>query len=172
RPPDKSPMPSATSEEAAAAESWSNPVPDAIGSDPSSRQERPRGRSAVRTLLILTVLAIAVWVRWPRLSDGVWRDEAVSVYIASAPTPAVFWERYETGDYNPPLFNGLLSAWGSAFGFGEKSVKILGFGCGLLALLGIAALAGELFGFAGALAALLAANAHPILVEMSAELRA
>ena len=119
----------------------------------------------------LALLAFSVWSRWPLVVEGMWRDEAAAVYVASSPSVSEFLQRQTATEYTPPLFNAILALYGRVFGFGEEGLKYFAFGLGLLAIGGIAALAGELFGESAALLASLLAVNNPILVGLSAEVR-
>ena len=119
----------------------------------------------------LALLAFSVWSRWPLVVEGMWRDEAAAVYVARSPSVSEFLQRQKAIEYHPPLFNAILALYGGVFGFGEEGLKYFAFGLGLLAIGGIAALAGELFGESAALLASVVAVNNPILVNLSAELR-
>jgi len=116
--------------------------------------------------------AFAWWTRRPLVREGLWTDEAISVYVARAPSASEFLLRNRTSDYTPPLFNVLLAAYGRAAGFDETAVKGFAFAWGLLAAAAGTALAAELGGLlAAAIAGAFLVN-NPILIEMSAEARA
>jgi 4-amino-4-deoxy-L-arabinose transferase-like glycosyltransferase len=117
------------------------------------------------------LLAFLIWSRWPLVVEGLWRDEAAAVYVARSPSVSEFVQRQKTTEYTPPLFNAILALYGEVFGFGEEGLKAFAFGLGLLAICGIAALAGELFGGSAALLASVLAVNNPILVSLSAEVR-
>lgn len=117
------------------------------------------------------LIAFAVWTREPMVREGLWRDEAISVYVASAPSVSELLSRNQVADYNPPLFNLLLAGYLRVAGSGEIALKLFALSLGLLALAGAGALAGEIGGpVAGALAGGLCVN-NPLLIEMSTELR-
>ena len=138
----------------------------------SATSRRRRARSAAAALWFSALLVFAVWTRWPMLREGLWRDEAISVSVATAPSLSELFERNRVSDYNPPLFNLLLAGSIRIFGAGEIPLKVLALGLGLLAIAGVGALAWELGGpLAAALAATFAAN-NPLLIEMSTEIRA
>ncbi len=140
----------------------------AVAREGSSR----RGTAVALTILFSALAAFAIAPRLPMLREGLWRDEAISVSIAAAPTVPGLLARNRVSDYNPPLFNLLLAAETRLFGSGEVSLKLLALSLGLLAAAGTTALAFELGGpFAAALTAALAVN-NPLLIEMSTELRA
>lgn len=104
--------------------------------------------------------------------EGLWRDEAISVYAAAAPSVGELLARNRISDYTPPLFNALLAGYSRVAGAGETSLKLFALALGLLNAAAATALAWELAGpMAGALTAAFAAN-NPILLEMSTELRA
>lgn len=114
----------------------------------------------------------AFWVRRPLLREGLWTDEAISVYVASAPSASEFLARSRTSDYTPPLFNVLLAGFTRLAGSGEAALKAFALGLGLLAAAGTTALAWELGGLGAAMIGAAFAVNNPILFEMSAELRA
>jgi len=116
--------------------------------------------------------AFAIWSRQPLVREGLWTDEAISLYVARAPSVSEFLARNRASDYTPPLFNVLLAGYVRLAGAEETSLKLYALGVGFLAAAGGTALAWELAGpLAAALAAAFLVN-NPILIEMSAELRA
>jgi 4-amino-4-deoxy-L-arabinose transferase-like glycosyltransferase len=122
-------------------------------------------------LWVLALGAFALWSRRPLLREGLWTDEAISVYVAAAPSPSEFLARNQTSDYTPPLFNALLAGYMRLAGSGEAALKAFAMIWGLLALAAAAALAGQVGGpVAAAVAAAWLVN-NPILIDMSAELR-
>jgi hypothetical protein len=129
-------------------------------------------RGAFRfAVLFVSITLLAIWVRLPVLHQGLWEDEATSVFIARAPTIGEFLHRQAAIDYSPPLFNALLAGYGRVFGFGEVPVKTLAIGIGSLACGAIALAAAECFGLAGGIFAGIFAIVHPLLIEMAAEVR-
>ncbi len=106
------------------------------------------------------------------LREGLWRDEAISVSIATAPGLSELLARNRISDYNPPLFNLLLAGYARIFGTGEVPLKLFALALGQHAVAGATALAWELGGpVAAALTAAFAVN-NPLLIEMSMEVRA
>ncbi len=92
--------------------------------------------------------------------------------VASAPSVSELFARNRVSDYNPPLFNLLLSGYTRLFGSGEIPLKLFALGLGLLAVAAATALAWELGGpVAAALTAAFAVH-NPLLIEMSTEIRA
>ena len=115
--------------------------------------------------------AFAIWTRQPLIHEGLWTDEAISVYVARAPSVTEFLARNRTSDYTPPLFNVLLAGYVRLAGTEEIPLKLFALGAGFLAAAAATALAWELAGpLAAALAAAFLVN-NPILIEMSAEVR-
>ena len=116
--------------------------------------------------------AFAIATRMPMVREGLWRDEAISVSIATAPSVSELLARNRVSDYNPPLFNLLLAGYTRLFGSEEIPLKLFALALGLLAAAGATALAWELGGpVAAALTAALTVN-QPLLIEMSTETRA
>jgi len=106
------------------------------------------------------------------MREGLWTDEAISVFVATASSPSEFLVRNRTSDYTPPLFNAILAAYTRLAGTEEMPLKALAMTLGLLALGAGVALAWEVGGpVAAVLAAAFLVN-NPILIDMSAELRA
>jgi len=136
---------------------------------------RPKARPLVivaATVWFSALAGFALWTRRPLVREGLWTDEAISVYVARAPSAAEFLARNRTSDYTPPLFNLVLAGYTRVAGSGEASVKWFALSLGFLAGAGATALAWELGGFgAAAMAAAFTVN-NPILFEMSAEVRA
>jgi hypothetical protein len=135
----------------------------------------PRSRALRVTASVLWFAAIAgfaLWSRRPLVREGLWTDEAISVYVARAPSAGELLFRNRTSDYTPPLFNVLLAGFTRIAGSGESSLKSYALIWGFLAAAAGVALAAELGGLlASAIAAAFLVN-NPILIEMSAELRA
>src|SRR6266542_3910612 len=131
----------------------------------------PRLRTAMVSALLALILIHAVWHRWPLVREGLWSDEAISVYIASAPSSSEFLRRLEINDFNPPLFHLLLAGWGRLAGWEEAPLKLYALAWGILALGAIGLLAGGLFGWRGAVLGLAFAAANPLLFSQSGELR-
>lgn len=121
--------------------------------------------------LLALILLHAVWIRLPLASEGLWSDEAVAVYIASAPSSSEFLRRLEVNDFNPPLFHLLLAGWGRLAGWEEAPLKLYALAWGILALGAVGLLAASLFGWRGAVLGLAFAAANPLLFSQSGELR-
>jgi hypothetical protein len=102
-------------------------------------------------------------VHLPWLRAGVWRDEAVSVYVGSAPTWAEYFHRYRRMDYSPPLFDGIVGLWGRGFGFGEGSLAALAALLAAAALLACALAAWKIGGGAAAIFSVLLLGSNDIL---------
>ncbi|MET0621024.1 MAG: glycosyltransferase family 39 protein [Thermoanaerobaculia bacterium] len=140
--------------------------------NPSRARTRRRAAVIASAVWFLTLAIFAVATRRPMLREGLWRDEAISVSIATAPSVSQLLERNRVSDYNPPLFNLLLAGYTRIFGSGELPLKIFALALGLLAVAGATALAWELGGpVAAALAAAFVVH-NPLLIEMSTEIRA
>lgn len=118
------------------------------------------------------LIGLALLTRWPQFREGLWRDEAMAVYVSESHSVSDFVARSRIADYNPPLFNVLVSLWGRVAGFGEQSLKGFAFAAGLIALLAVALATRKIFGSprAALFACLLAIN-NPILIGVGTELR-
>ncbi len=140
--------------------------------NPATSARRRRTDVIVAAVWLSALAIFAVWTRRPMLREGLWRDEAISVSIATAPGLSELLARNRVSDYNPPLFNLLLAGYTRVCGSGEMPLKVFALGLGLLALAGATALAWELGGpLAAALTAAFGVN-NPLLIEMSTEIRA
>ena len=92
-------------------------------------------------------------VHLPWLRAGLWRDEAVSVYVGSAPGSTEYFARYRQMDYSPPLFDGIVGGWTLLFGRGEGALAVL---AGIVSAAALAAGAYAAWQIAGGFAAILA----------------
>jgi hypothetical protein len=111
------------------------------------------------------------WTRWPLLHDGLWRDDGISIAIASGRMPGQFLERLSFLDSQPPLHHFLLGLWGRLFGFGEVPMKAWSFGWGFASTVMLGVAAADLFGaWAGAFTLLLLVN-HPMLMLLPGDVR-
>ena len=120
---------------------------------------------------LLVLLGFAIWTRQPMCREGLWRDDAISVYASQAPSLSELLRRNRISDYNPPLFNLGLAGWSRLAGSEESEVKLFALILGLLNAAGCTLLAYEIGGgVAAALAAALVIN-NPLLIEMSTEAR-
>lgn len=132
-------------------------------------------RRAVRRLLMacaaVAMVSFGMWLRWPRLREGIHRDEAASLHIASATSIRDFRERSRVSDYNPPLFNLLLAGWIRLAGTGELALKLYALLLGLILLLVGSWTATRLFGPLAGLLTLFLAALSPLLYVQSTELR-
>lgn len=117
-----------------------------------------------------TVTLAAALLRWMQINDeGMWLDEAFSVWIARLPLPDLFaW--IVRIDQHPPLYYLLLHGW-LALGESEAALR------GLSALLATCAVpliylaARRLFGVAGAVSAALLLALSPFNVRYGQEVR-
>jgi len=142
-------------------------VPGAAGA------KEPSGRPAgvAFAVALLALLSMASISRWPLVEEGLWRDEAITAFIAQSPSLEVFLHRNRISDYNPPLLCALVASWGRVFGFEERSLKVLALLFGLAAIVAVALLARKLAGnLAGFAAAFYAAN-NGLLIDHSGDLR-
>jgi uncharacterized membrane protein len=85
-------------------------------------------------LAYLFVLAFAVWVRVPTLSEGFWIDEVMSAAIISDPW-ALMMTRIGFTDVHPPGYYILLKAWSGLWGESDLALRSLSMVAGLGTLL-------------------------------------
>ncbi len=141
--------------------------PHTASSPPGVRRFVP----AVAIVWFSALALFALWTREPLVREGLWRDEAISVYVARAPSPGEFLARNRTSDYTPPLFNLVLAGYTRVAGSGEAALKWFALSLGFLTAAAATALAWVLGGFAAAAMAAAFVVNNPILFEMSAEVR-
>lgn len=121
--------------------------------------------------VLAATVGLATWLRLPLAHEGLWRDEAIALEVARAPTLRDLLDRNERLDSNPPLFYLTLRAAGAAGGAGDRVWKGLALAWGLAAVIAAGWLGKEMFGrTAGAIAAFLAA-CQPLLIRMAGEVR-
>ena len=86
------------------------------------------------TVVIVTLVAIALHVRFVTHVGGLWRDEANSVQLSTLPTITGIWHNLDYDSF-PILFFVLLRAWTSIFGAdNDTSLRLLGLIIGLSTL--------------------------------------
>jgi len=110
-------------------------------------------RTILSIAAIGAILAGFFVVHGPWLKAGLWRDEAVSVYVGAAPASTEYFARYRQMDYSPPLFDGIVGGWMLLFGRGEGALATL---AGIVSAAALAACAYAAWQIAGGLAAILA----------------
>lgn len=135
---------------------------------PVPERSRPRW---LRVLLVLGVTTLAFLLRWFRIgSDGLWIDEAFSVWLARQPLrEMVSW--VARVDHHPPLYYALLHGWVDLLGPGQASVRFLSALFGALTVPVIYALGRHLAGERGGLTAALLLALSPFHVRFSQEAR-
>ena len=82
-------------------------------------------RVEIAFAVLLTLVAVGLRVLQAHDSGGLWRDEVVSLRVATMPTLGQMW-RYLEFDSYPPLFHLLLRGWHGVFGSGDFSLRVLG----------------------------------------------
>jgi len=112
-------------------------------------------RFQIRHLSLLVAVVLGLVLRVYRIGgEGLWIDEAFSVWLARQPLGAmVGW--VSRVDQHPPLYYALLHGWARFVGDGEAGVRMLSALCGTLAIPVVYLLgrrvAGERVGLIGAL---------------------
>jgi len=139
----------------------------------STERDGPRRDAtwALPALALLTVLAALQ--RFPaRALEGLWFDEVFTVVLAAQDLPSLI-DRALADQTNPPGFYLLTWAWTRLGGFDLAWMRTLPALAGTLVVPAVALLARQLgVSWRGALLAALLANASPLLLAMSVELRA
>jgi mannosyltransferase len=128
-----------------------------------------RGEVVITALLLVSLVAISLYIRTRAISSPFWIDEGLSVGIASHPFNEIFHALREDG--SPPLYYLLLHFWMEAFGRSEENTHVLSL---LFALLTIPAAlwAGwALFGRRTAYVAAALAALNPFLDAYAQETR-
>ena len=86
------------------------------------------------TVVIVTLVAIALHVRFVTHVGGLWRDEANSVQLSTLPTITGIWHNLDYDSF-PILFFVLLRAWTGLFGAdSDAALRLLGLIIGLITL--------------------------------------
>lgn len=105
-----------------------SPDTPATSTSPTPPTPRPPvawSRAEWVVLVLLTVAAVALRVRFAVSAGGLWRDEINSANLASAPTLAAMYADLQTDSY-PALYLLLLRSWMTLFGGGDASLRTLG----------------------------------------------
>jgi uncharacterized membrane protein len=86
------------------------------------------------TVAIVTVVTVALHVRFVMYVGGLWRDEANSVQLSTLPSLTQVWQNLDYDSF-PILFFVLLRTWTSVFGAdNDAALRLLGLIIGLIAL--------------------------------------
>ena len=119
-----------------------------------------------------TLAAIGLHLIYLTHAGGLWRDEAVSVQVATSSTAGEMW-RMLTYDSFPALFPTLIRFW-SAIGLGQTDfgLRCLGFGIGLSVLGALYRLNARVLGFSLPLLSLGLLAANLTLLRWGDSLRA
>lgn len=112
-----------------------------------------RERLELVTAIVLSVCAAALHFVFVRSAGPLWRDEIVSVHVATSP-PALLWQRLQFDSF-PLLWPVVLRGWIALFG--EESLRIFGALMGILIVAAIWIAARALGSRAPALALAIAA---------------
>lgn len=136
-----------------------------------------------RSALVLTAalgLFLGLIVRyWHIFSEPLWLDEAYSAWAADHGL-RFLWLVVPRYDTHPPFYYTLLHLWGAVFGDSLAARRMPGLAFGTLTLCVVGLCAGRLAGAAGLgkrdarwmlAAALVLAALHPVLVELTREVR-
>lgn len=122
-------------------------------------------------LLLAALTATAALLRWRQIGEqGVWLDEAFSIWMARRPVPDLFhW--IVSIDQHPPLYYLLLRGWMQVAGDGEAAVRSLSALLGTATVPVVYFLARRLLGIAPAVAAALLLVVSPFNVRFAQEAR-
>ena len=126
------------------------------------------GRWLVRvewiTVALLTLVAIALQIRFVTAVGGLWRDETNSINLATLPTFADVW-RFLDYDSFPVLYFAVLRAWSGIFGAGnDEALRVLGLLIGL-SILGALWANARAFGHRLPLLSLALVGLNPMIVR-------
>ncbi len=80
-------------------------------------------KAATALLPVAGITLIALAVRVPLLSIGMWRDEAYTYFDILPATIHGVLARIAVSESNPPVFFVVMHAWSSLFGFDELALK-------------------------------------------------
>lgn len=121
-------------------------------------------------LAIALITAAGAWLRWRQIGEqGVWLDEAFSIWMARQPyAELLHW--ITRIDQHPPLYYSLLRPW-LAVGDGEGTIRSLSALLGTLTIPVLWAGGRRLFGPLPALGAALLLAASPFHVRFAQEMR-
>jgi uncharacterized membrane protein len=117
--------------------------------------------SNIHKWLCIAAIISGLFLRFHRLGESLWYDEAVSVRTAQTALAELPHELARGEDSNPPLFPILLKAWMGVFGDSDSAIHALTAAIGVLGVLSVG-FAG--FGLGGARVGLTAAalmSLHP-----------
>lgn len=119
---------------------------------------------------VALIMALAAWLRWRQIGEqGVWLDEAFSIWMARQPYRDLFYWITRL-DQHPPLYYSLLRPW-LAVGESEGTIRSLSALLGTLTIPPLWASGRRLFGPAAAIGAALLLAASPFHVRFGQEMR-
>lgn len=81
-------------------------------------------KSTHRFLPIIFILALALFIRLPGLSQSFWLDEAINVQAARDLPLGDLLLNYSLGDFHPPLYHFLLRGWLKLVGVSEVAARL------------------------------------------------
>src|SRR3990172_6398801 len=126
--------------------------------------------SAVKKFLPLTVILLAVFLRFYRLeAQSFWNDEGNSARIAERSVDLIL--AGAAGDIHPPGYYLILSAWWAALGHSEFALRGFSAFAGIILVALIYRLGKQYFDTPAATAAAFFAAVHPALIYYSQEAR-
>jgi len=125
-----------------------------------------------RDLVWLTVIvAVAIVLRLPGLTTGLWRDEGSTYFDATAPSLAGALREIRLAEINPPAFFLLMRGWLALAGTSDLTMRLPAFAFGILILPATYALARQTGLRAGALVAAAFAAVGPAGIVLASDAR-
>jgi mannosyltransferase len=125
---------------------------------------------AVSRVLPLLLTLVAFALRMYNIAEqSIWRDEGISVHLASSSIPAILADR--AANVHPPLYFVLLHLWTAFAGFSELSVRTFSLTFGVLLIPALYFAINRMFDRKTALTATAIAAFSPLYVVYSQEAR-
>jgi hypothetical protein len=127
-------------------------------------------RPAIALLGLACVAATALRLAYA-LRSGLWRDEALALFISRVPTVDMILETLRLRESHPPLFYLMLHGWEGLFGVSDAAALALPLLLGVLLVPALFLVGRKVFSPRAALLAAVFAAVTPLLAEHSALVR-
>jgi uncharacterized membrane protein len=134
------------------------------------KANRLASRFAAAKVSPFLLTLVAFFLRIYHIAEqSIWRDEGVSMYLASSSIPVILADRAST--VHPPLYFVLLHLWTRLAGFSELSARFFSLVFGVLLIPSLYFAIGKMFDQKTALATMAIAAFSPLYVVYSQEAR-